>query len=70
MAAHPHPGHGAAQARHGQRRHSRRAAILMTFPKFSDIGTTVFALAGVLSVVAGLAAQTSLGAGLLRTQSP
>jgi small-conductance mechanosensitive channel len=38
------------------------AAILMTFPRFSDIGTTVFALAGVLSVVAGLAAQTSLGA--------
>ena len=38
------------------------AAILMTFPKFSDIGTTVFASAGVLSVVAGLAAQTSLGA--------
>lgn len=38
------------------------AAILMTFPKFSDIGTTLFASAGVLSVVAGLAAQTSLGA--------
>ena len=38
------------------------AAILMTFPKFSDIGTTVFASAGVLSVVAGLAAQTSLSA--------
>src|SRR3954469_17351132 len=38
------------------------AAILMTFPKFSDTGTTVFASAGVLSVVAGLAAQTSLGA--------
>ena len=38
------------------------AAILMTFPTFSDIGTTVFASAGVLSVVAGLAAQTSLGA--------
>jgi len=38
------------------------AAILMTFPSFSDIGTTVFASAGVLSVVAGLAAQTSLGA--------
>ena len=34
----------------------------MTFPTFSDIGTTVFASAGVLSVVAGLAAQTSLGA--------
>ena len=34
----------------------------MTFPAFSDIGTTVFASAGVLSVVAGLAAQTSLGA--------
>jgi hypothetical protein len=38
------------------------AAVLMTFPAFSDIGTTVFASAGVLSVVAGLAAQTSLGA--------
>ena len=38
------------------------AAILMTFPSFTDIGTTVFASAGVLSVVAGLAAQTSLGA--------
>jgi hypothetical protein len=38
------------------------AAILMTFPSFSNIGTTVFASAGVLSVVAGLAAQTSLGA--------
>lgn len=38
------------------------AAILMTFPRFSDIGATVFASAGVLSVVAGLAAQTSLGA--------
>jgi small-conductance mechanosensitive channel len=38
------------------------AAIQMTFPSFSDIGTTVFASAGVLSVVAGLAAQTSLGA--------
>ena len=38
------------------------AAIMMTFPSFSDIGTTVFASAGVLSVVAGLAAQTSLGA--------
>jgi small-conductance mechanosensitive channel len=38
------------------------AAILMTFPSFSDIGTTLFASAGVLSVVAGLAAQTSLGA--------
>ncbi|EID11003.1 mechanosensitive ion channel family protein [Mycolicibacterium phlei] len=38
------------------------AAILMTFPSFSDIGATVFASAGVLSVVAGLAAQTSLGA--------
>lgn len=37
------------------------AAILMTFPSFSDIGTTLFASAGVLSVVAGLAAQTSLG---------
>ncbi|MCT7659617.1 mechanosensitive ion channel family protein [Mycobacterium deserti] len=38
------------------------AAILMTFPSFSNIGTTVFASAGVLSVVAGLAAQTALGA--------
>ena len=38
------------------------AAALMTFPSFSDIGKTLFASAGVLSVVAGLAAQTSLGA--------
>ncbi|BBZ01294.1 mechanosensitive ion channel protein MscS [Mycolicibacterium chitae] len=38
------------------------AAMLMTFPSFADIGTTLFASAGVLSVVAGLAAQTSLGA--------
>src|SRR6478752_2450026 len=38
------------------------AAILMTFPSFSNLGTTLFASAGVLSVVAGLAAQTSLGA--------
>ncbi|MGO4443194.1 mechanosensitive ion channel family protein [Mycobacterium sp. 2YAF39] len=38
------------------------AAVLMTFPSFSDIGKTLFASAGVLSVVAGLAAQTSLGA--------
>ncbi|HET7667444.1 MAG TPA: mechanosensitive ion channel domain-containing protein [Mycobacterium sp.] len=38
------------------------AAIITTFPAFSNIGTTVFASAGVLSVVAGLAAQTSLGA--------
>lgn len=37
------------------------AATLMTFPAFSDIGKTVFASAGVLTVVAGLAAQTSLG---------
>jgi len=37
------------------------AAALMTFPSFSDIGRTVFASAGVLTVVAGLAAQTSLG---------
>lgn len=37
------------------------AAALMTFPAFSDIGKTLFASAGVLSVVAGLAAQTSLG---------
>ncbi|OBJ48423.1 mechanosensitive ion channel family protein [Mycobacterium sp. 1423905.2] len=38
------------------------AAILMTFPAFSNVGKTLFASAGVLSVVAGLAAQTSLGA--------
>ena len=38
------------------------ATILMTFPAFSSIGKTLFASAGVLSVVAGLAAQTSLGA--------
>ena len=38
------------------------AAVLMTFPSFSNIGKTLFASAGVLSVVAGLAAQTSLGA--------
>ncbi|OFJ51644.1 mechanosensitive ion channel family protein [Mycolicibacterium grossiae] len=38
------------------------AAALMTFPAFSDVGKTLFASAGVLSVVAGLAAQTSLGA--------
>lgn len=37
------------------------AAALMTFPSFSDIGKTMFASAGVLTVVAGLAAQTSLG---------
>ncbi len=37
------------------------AAALMTFPGFRQIGTTLFASAGVLSVVAGLAAQTSLG---------
>ena len=37
------------------------AAALMTFPSFSDIGKTLLASAGVLSVVAGLAAQTSLG---------
>lgn len=37
------------------------AAAMMTFPAFSDIGKTLFASAGVLSVVAGLAAQTSLG---------
>ncbi|WNG90495.1 mechanosensitive ion channel [Mycobacterium sp. ITM-2016-00317] len=37
------------------------AAALMTFPAFSDIGKTLFASAGVLTVVAGLAAQTSLG---------
>lgn len=38
------------------------AVISMTFPAFSNLGTTLFASAGVLSVVAGLAAQTSLGA--------
>lgn len=38
------------------------AAALTTFPGFTQIGTTLFASAGVLSVVAGLAAQTSLGA--------
>lgn len=38
------------------------AAAVMTFPSFKQIGTTLFASAGVLSVVAGLAAQTSLGA--------
>ncbi|WP_395308972.1 mechanosensitive ion channel domain-containing protein [Mycobacterium sp. AMU20-3851] len=37
------------------------AAALMTFPSFADVGKTMFASAGVLSVVAGLAAQTSLG---------
>ncbi|BBX67632.1 mechanosensitive ion channel family protein [Mycolicibacterium psychrotolerans] len=37
------------------------AAALMTFPSFSDVGRTMFASAGVLTVVAGLAAQTSLG---------
>ena len=37
------------------------AAALMTFPSFSDIGKTMFTSAGVLTVVAGLAAQTSLG---------
>ncbi len=38
------------------------AAVLVTFPAFSNVGKTLFASAGVLSVVAGLAAQTSLGA--------
>ncbi len=38
------------------------AAILMTFPAFTNIGKTLFASAGVLSVVAGLAAQNSLAA--------
>ncbi len=38
------------------------AAVLETFPEFSTVGKTLFASAGVLSVVAGLAAQTSLGA--------
>jgi hypothetical protein len=37
------------------------AAVLMTFPAFKQIGTTLFASAGVVSLVAGLAAQTSLG---------
>lgn len=37
------------------------AAAVMTFPSFRQIGTTLFASAGVLSVVAGLAAQTALG---------
>lgn len=37
------------------------AAAVMTFPSFKQIGTTLFASAGVLSVVAGLAAQTALG---------
>lgn len=38
------------------------AAVLMTFPSFNNLGKTLFASAGVFSVVAGLAAQTSLGA--------
>ncbi|PFG21321.1 mechanosensitive ion channel family protein [Serinibacter salmoneus] len=38
------------------------AAALMTFPTFADLGATLFASAGVMSIVAGLAAQTSLGA--------
>jgi hypothetical protein len=38
------------------------SSALMTFPSFTDVGKTLFASAGVLSVVAGLAAQTSLGA--------
>lgn len=38
------------------------ATVSMTFPDFSNVGKTLFASAGVLSVVAGLAAQTSLGA--------
>lgn len=38
------------------------ASVLMTFPAFATIGRTLFASAGLLSVVAGLAAQTSLGA--------
>lgn len=37
------------------------AAALRTFPAFENIGTTMFASAGVLSVIAGLAAQTALG---------
>jgi hypothetical protein len=46
------------------------AAALMTFPSFTDIGKTLFASAGVLSVVAGLAAQTSLGAVSPASRSP
>jgi len=38
------------------------AAVLMTFPSFNNLGKTLFASAGVFSVIAGLAAQTSLGA--------
>jgi small-conductance mechanosensitive channel len=37
------------------------AATMMTFPGFRQVGATLFASAGVLSVIAGLAAQTSLG---------
>lgn len=37
------------------------AAILMTFPLARAFGTSVFASAGVISVVAGLAAQSTLG---------
>lgn len=44
------------------------ASVLMTFPAFSNIGKTLFASAGLLSVVAGLAAQTSLGAALAGIQ--
>lgn len=36
------------------------AAILMTFPAARTVGTSIFASAGIASVVAGLAAQTTL----------
>ena len=35
--------------------------ILFTFPQFTEIGAALFTSAGVLSIVAGLAAQSSLG---------
>ena len=38
------------------------AGALLTFPEVRALGTTIFASAGVLSIIAGLAAQTSLGA--------
>lgn len=37
------------------------AAALMTFPSFKQLGTTLFASAGVVSVIVGFAAQTALG---------
>lgn len=37
------------------------AAVLLTFPKARAAGTSLFASAGIISVVAGLAAQTTLG---------